>query len=153
MHRAGPTSCYSGTKFCDGVTSAVLTPVVPNLELIDPRSSMDNDSTTQYQAGMKTSPVVPRRARRHAIWIKAKSIWGSLLLWIVLVIFTIVYSTYAYQVLLNPDPYIGTLILSASNTNILVSILSQIFGTVVQMLFTNAFDLFRWELAARVQGV
>jgi hypothetical protein len=76
-----------------------------------------------------------------------------LTLWCVACIFTVLYSWGVHHVLLRGVPQIGTLPLPASTANYAVSLLSQVFSTLVDELVKSALDAFRWELAARKQGV
>jgi hypothetical protein len=57
------------------------------------------------------------------------------------------------KLLRDPSPQVGNLLLSASNTNVLVSVLSQVFAELVLLLFMGAFDSLRWQLASRRSGV
>jgi hypothetical protein len=65
----------------------------------------------------------------------------------------ILYSVYIYKTLLSPDPAIGALLPSASDTNLVVSLLSQVLANSIDMLLTGVFDVLRWQLAARFAGV
>jgi len=70
-----------------------------------------------------------------------------------MVSFTAFVSQYVYQVLIADHPHVGRLFLSPSNTNLLITILSQVFGLLIQVLFKNIFDILRWQLASRERGV
>ncbi|KAK4041495.1 hypothetical protein C8A01DRAFT_14761 [Parachaetomium inaequale] len=84
---------------------------------------------------------------------KTKEIWPLMLLWVFMAVFTILYAVFIYRTLLSGDPGIGSLLPSASDTNLAVSILSQVFANVVDMLLTGVFDVLRWQLAARFAGI
>jgi hypothetical protein len=73
----------------------------------------------------------PQPPRRRTIWSKAKIISMPLSFWIFTAIFIILYSFYVYRALLSPNPQVGSLLLSASNTNVLVSVLSQVCAKLV----------------------
>jgi hypothetical protein len=95
----------------------------------------------------------PQPPRVSTTWSKAKTISASLNLWIFTAAFAILYSVYVYQALLSPSPQVGNLLLSASSTNVLVSVLSQVFAELVRFLFLAAFDSLRWQLASSSSGV
>jgi hypothetical protein len=84
---------------------------------------------------------------------KTKEIWPLMLLWVFMAVFTILYAVYIYRTLLSGDPGIGNILPSASDTNLVVSILSQVFANMVDMLLTGVFDVLRWQLAARFAGI
>jgi hypothetical protein len=87
------------------------------------------------------------------VFANAKKAWLPLSLWTFSVSFFALFSLYISQALVNPAPHLGKLLLSASNTNLLVSVLSQVFATLVNTLFTEALDSMRWQLAARTDGL
>jgi hypothetical protein len=74
-------------------------------------------------------------------------------LWLLIAVFTVLYSVYIYKSLLSSDPAIGNLLPSASDTNLVVSVLSQVFANFVDVLLTGVFDVLRWQLAARLAGI
>lgn len=74
-------------------------------------------------------------------------------LWLFIAIFTVLYSVYIYKSLLSPDPAIGNLLPSASDTNLVVSVLSQVLANSVDVLLTGVFDVLRWQLASRLAGI
>jgi hypothetical protein len=82
-----------------------------------------------------------------------KEIWPLMSLWLFTAIFGVVYSLYIYKSLLNHNPEIGSLLPSASDTNLAVSILSQVLANLVDVLLTGVFDVLRWQLAATCSGV
>lgn len=67
--------------------------------------------------------------------------------------YTAFVSQYVYQVLIADHPHVGRLFLSPANTNLLITVLSQVFGQLIQALFKNVFDVLRWQLASRERGV
>ena len=74
-------------------------------------------------------------------------------LWLFTAIFGVIYSLYIYKSLLNHNPEIGGLLPSASDTNLAVSILSQVLANLVDVLLMGVFDVLRWQLAATCAGV
>lgn len=118
-----------------------------DLELINPS---ENSHQSQNADEIPERPQPPRVS---TIWSKAKTISTSLILWIFTAIFIILYSLYVYQALLSPNPQVGNLFLSASSTNYLVSVLSQVFAELVRVLFMGTFDSLRWQLASNSGGV
>lgn len=84
---------------------------------------------------------------------RMKEIWPLMLLWVFMAIFTILYAVYIYKTLLSSNPRIGSLLPSASDTNLVVSILSQVLANMVDVLILGVFDVLRWQLAARFAGV
>ena len=59
---------------------------------------------------------------------------------------------YVYNTMVVENPPLH-LLLSASNANLLVSVLSQVFAMTLSFLFSEVFDYFRWQLAATSGGV
>jgi hypothetical protein len=133
---------YSSSSFQD-----IFTPTENDFRLIDPRENSHQPENVDEELEQ------PQPLIFSTIWSKAKTISMSLSLWVFTAIFVILYSIYVYQALLSPSPQIGNLLLSASNTNVLVSVLSQVFAELVQLLFMGAFDLLRWQLASGRSGV
>ena len=84
---------------------------------------------------------------------KIREIWPLMLLWVFMAVFTVLYAVYIYKTLLSNDPGIGNLLPSASDTNLVVSVLSQVFANMVDMILTGVFDVLRWQLAARFAGI
>jgi hypothetical protein len=68
-------------------------------------------------------------------------------------VFTILYSLYIYKSLLSHNPAIGSLLPSASDTNLAVSVLSQVLANSADMLILGVFDVLRWQLAGRLAGI
>jgi hypothetical protein len=133
---------YSSSHFQDAFA-----PISANFELIDPREN------SRHSENADEEPEQPRPLRFSTIWPKAKTISMSLSLWIFTTIFVTLYSIYVYQALLSPSPQVGSLLLSASNTNVLVSVLSQVFAELVRLVFMGALDSLRWQLASGRSGV
>lgn len=84
---------------------------------------------------------------------KARPLREPLLLWGFGTIFTIIYSIAVHHVLLKGNARIGGIVLSATDTNYIVSVLSQFFATLVARTLEAALDSLRWALAARTQGL
>jgi hypothetical protein len=116
-----------------------------NLDLTDPRTQPQDDYEEPKEDAEQAN-------RLFAILSKAQGQWFSLSMLAFTSLFIIIYSAYIYQALLSPTPRFGSNLLSASDTNLLVSILSQIFSEMVQLLAVNAFDSARWAFAARPGG-
>lgn len=74
-------------------------------------------------------------------------------LWIVNVIFAVLYSLYVYHVVILVDPRLGSLLMSASDTNLVVSIVSQVFAQLTGHLIGGVLDTLRWQLASRTDGI
>jgi hypothetical protein len=68
-------------------------------------------------------------------------------------VFTVLYSLYIYKSLLSHNPAIGSLLPSASDTNLAVSVLSQVLANSADMLILGVFDVLRWQLAGRLAGI
>jgi hypothetical protein len=68
-------------------------------------------------------------------------------------VFTVLYSAFIYKSLLSTNPAIGSLLPSASDTNLAVSVLSQVFANMVDLLLLGVFDVLRWQLAGRLAGL
>lgn len=84
---------------------------------------------------------------------KIQQIRYGIIFWALMVPYTAFVSQYVYQVLIADHPHVGRLFLSPANTNLLITVLSQVFGQLIQALFKNVFDVLRWQLASRERGV
>jgi hypothetical protein len=73
--------------------------------------------------------------------------------WLFMAIFTVLCSVFIHKSLLSTNPAIGSLLPSASDTNLVVSVLSQVFADMVDLLLTVIFDVLRWQLAGRLAGL
>jgi hypothetical protein len=114
-----------------------------NLDLDDPRE----------RPHLEGEEFRPRIHTPRNFGQKASKTWLSLSMLTFITLFIILYSVYIHQALLSPTPRIGSLMLSASDTNLFVSILSQFFSEALQHLCLNAFDSAKWALAGRTKGV
>jgi hypothetical protein len=100
----------------------------------------------------------PSRSQQDTPWegkvaSRARELWPLLSLWLFLLVFAVIYSIYVYKSLLSDDPAIGHWLPSASDTNLVVSVLSQVFANSIDLLLLGVFDVLRWQLAARLPGV
>jgi hypothetical protein len=85
-------------------------------------------------------------------WSKSKLLRLPLLFLVLSIAFVAVFGWYVHDAMLAENPPVNIL-LSASNTNILVSVLSQAFAMVLQLLYSEIFNFLRWQLASRDGGV
>jgi hypothetical protein len=60
---------------------------------------------------------------------------------------------YAYETLLNVRPTLGALLLSPSNTVLVITILSQAVTFSFRQLFATLFEAIRWKFACQRKGV
>jgi hypothetical protein len=84
---------------------------------------------------------------------KIRLLRGGIIFWAFMVPYTAFVSQYVYQVLISDHPHVGRLFLSPADTNLLITVLSQLFGLLIQALFKNIFDVLRWQLASRERGI
>jgi len=84
---------------------------------------------------------------------KVQQLRSGIIFWVLLVPYTAFVSQYVYQVLISDHPHVGRLFLSPADTNLLITVLSQLFGLLIQALFKNVFDVLRWQLACRERGI
>lgn len=84
---------------------------------------------------------------------KIQQLRCGIIFWALMAPYTAFVSQYVYQVLIADHPHVGRLFLSPANTNLLITVLSQVFGQLIQALFKNIFDVLRWQLASRERGV
>lgn len=113
-----------------------------NAELVTPAESL--------HALTSGSSVPPAESLTFAA--KAKMVWMSLSLWGFVAIYAVLYSLYVAEALIDPNPRLGKLLLKAPQTNVLISVMSQIFVTLLGAVFKDAFDSLRWHLAASETG-
>ena len=103
-------------------------------------------SNAEHETGMSLA-VVENQGRRLALLANLKKSCMSLSLWLFLIIFFTLYSLYVSETLLNPSPKLGKLLLQASDTNLLISVLSQVLVGLLSSLYKDIFDALRWHLA------
>ncbi|KXX75179.1 hypothetical protein MMYC01_209621 [Madurella mycetomatis] len=84
--------------------------------------------------------------------LKAKPLTEPLVLWTFTAVFSVIYSLAVHHVLLEGNPRIGSILLSATDTNYIVSVLSQFYATLVDRTIGATLDALRWALAARGSG-
>jgi hypothetical protein len=84
---------------------------------------------------------------------KIQQLRCGIIFWVLMVPYTAFVSQYVYQVLRADHPHVGRLFRSPADTNLIITILSQVFGLLIQALFKNIFDVLRWQLASRERGV
>lgn len=76
---------------------------------------------------------------------------------LVLTVFVILLSTfveyYCYETLLIANPHLGRLLLSPSKTVVTVNALSASLFYLLRIVFSQAYDALRWQLASRDNGV
>jgi hypothetical protein len=84
---------------------------------------------------------------------KIRQLRSGIISWVLMVLFSAFVSQYVYQVLIADHPHVGRLFLSPADTNLLITVLSQVFGQLIQALFKNIFDVLRWQLASRERGI
>jgi hypothetical protein len=80
---------------------------------------------------------------------RCRPIWLPLTAWIWSAIFTILYSSFIYQVLIQGDPKIGNCVFDASLTNLLLSIFSQLYTMLLLFMVQGLLDALRWSLTMR----
>ncbi|KAL2269322.1 hypothetical protein VTJ83DRAFT_1506 [Remersonia thermophila] len=111
-------------------------------------------SASQQQEGPGEGNVVRSSSDlRGTASSRARELWPLVSLWVFLAVFSVLYSVYVYKSLLSDDPAIGHWLPSASDTNLVVSVLSQVFANSIDLLLLGVFDVLRWQLAARFPGV
>jgi hypothetical protein len=93
----------------------------PSLQLQDLHNSSHLSTPQTHQLRQSSA-----RTTRN-LWHNARAISDVLYLFVALLIFTVLYIVFIYYVLIKGKVHVGDLFLSASTTNLLVSIFSQIF--------------------------
>ncbi|KAF6793820.1 hypothetical protein CSOJ01_13792 [Colletotrichum sojae] len=93
-----------------------------------------------------------RRTTRINIWRNCRPVGLALTAWVVSLLFTIVYSLFIYHVLFLGNPVVGSWVFEASLTNLLLSILSQLYAMLLAYVALSLSDALRWSLAARSEG-
>lgn len=89
-------------------------------------------------------PVTDRSLRENC-----RPIGLALTAWITSLIFTVVYSLFIYHVLFEGNPVIGSWTFDASLTNLLLSLLSQLYAMLLAYVVLSLSDALRWSLASR----
>src|SRR5271154_4330004 len=60
---------------------------------------------------------------------------------------------YIFTVFVSRDPNLGPLLFQPSRTLLVVTIMSQLLGLLINELFISVFEALRWQLASRKGGV
>lgn len=114
-----------------------------------PSSFLPTEPTDIVDRRLQDDPIVSY----PTLVSKLQNSWMSFSLLVLLIIFAVLYSLYVSQTLLNPEPRLGKLLLEASDTNVLISVLSQVFAGLLSSLYQDVFDSMRWHFAARSAGL
>src|SRR3569833_97574 len=117
-------------------TSAGPNPAIRNAEEESPRHRTSNMSNSG-----------PRLA-------KIKRLRSKIIAWILMLPLTAFLNNYIYVVMLLDEPRVGKLdALSASDNNVAISVLSQVFAQIIVTMILSIAETFRWQLASRPSGV
>jgi hypothetical protein len=100
-----------------------------------------HDGSEKAKAEMSNNPVQTRKGRVEVLWLP----FG---IWAISVIFTGLYSAYLYEALIAVEPRLGSLLLPASDMNLLLSFLSQAFAQLIETLVLIVLNALRWQLAS-----
>ncbi|KAF3805791.1 hypothetical protein GCG54_00005155 [Colletotrichum gloeosporioides] len=95
------------------------------------------------------SPSRPRAVTDRSLRENCRPIGLALTAWITSLIFTVVYSLFIYHVLFEGNPVIGSWTFDASLTNLLLSLLSQLYAMLLAYVVLSLSDALRWSLASR----
>lgn len=92
-----------------------------------------------------------RPPRRDTFLERCRPISFFLSAWVGSVVFTVVYCLFIYRILILGNPQVGAWTFDASLTNLLLSILSQVYAMLLMFMALGLLDALRWTLAARVE--
>lgn len=125
------------------------------IEAAESRDGVKSNSLSGFRHYPTTAPGHGRQGETRWSRMREKGglLWAPLGLLIATFLFLILYSLYVYDILIIAEPHLGSLLMSASDTNLAVSILSQIFAQLVGLLIGVVLDTLRWQLASRADGV
>jgi hypothetical protein len=84
---------------------------------------------------------------------KVQQLTWRIVFWALVALLTALISAYVYQVLIADHPHVGRLFFSPPDTNLAITILSQVLCQLIQALFKDIFDVLRWQLASSERGV
>ena len=114
-------------------------------------------SDYQHDDGPSRAPTLrmePLPTSRSNTW-KAKAgelpLSGSI--WVGLILSFVPYSLYIVKSLMDDDPPANWILLSASNANLLISVLSQLFVFSLSIVIGSTLDALRWQLASSDRGI
>jgi hypothetical protein len=127
------------------------------LDLRDPRTPDASEPGPEPTPSRHTSalddPELNSRRKRCNVTTRARALSTGLLLYGTTAVFTLIYCGYVHQALLSTDPWIPDVLLTAPHANVIVSVCSTIFASLVAYLLADALQQMRWLLAARDGGV
>lgn len=90
--------------------------------------------------------------KKRSIRENCRPVALSLSAWVFSIVFTIVYSLFIYHVLYRGNPVVGSWVFEASLTNLLLSIVSQVYAMLLAYVALSLSDSLRWSLASRSGG-
>lgn len=88
-----------------------------------------------------------RGTAKRSIWRNCRPVGLALTAWVVVLLFTIAYSLFIYHALFLGNPVVGSWVFEASLTNLLLSILSQLYVMLPAYVALSLSDALRWSLS------
>jgi hypothetical protein len=110
------------------------------------------EPTVQPRLPAHSQPLASPSLSVSTMWTKIKLLWLPLSQLILSMVFLSILGWIFHDMMLAEDPSPG-LLLSATTANILLSILTQLFGMQIHLLYSELFNFLRWQLASRPRGV
>jgi len=113
------------------------------------------EQSTSSHALLGNNPNIPPIEKPIPLQSKKRQLWLTIALFIITIPFSGLLFYYLIQVLIENDPKIGALLLllSPSETLLLVAVLSQMLVMLNHVLMNRILDVLRWQLAMRREGV
>jgi hypothetical protein len=85
---------------------------------------------------------------------KVKQLRIKIVIWIFMVALSAFIFAWTYQILLAEIPsFGGTLVTSGSKSNVVITVLAQVFVQLVNLNLTSSFEVLGYQLASRREGV
>jgi len=105
------------------------------------------------EPGDVDGPSTPNHKIRN-VSSKAKQLRLKIVMWIFMVALTAFIFAWAYEILLAEIPsFGGAIVTSGSKSNVVITVLAQVFVQLVNLNLTSSFEVLGYQLASKSKGV
>lgn len=133
-------------------TRRSLSPNVPLIDTTSPGDPVDPISERETQI-VHTQPRWQLATHELDVFGSVIKLRVKLTFLLLTTAFTALLCYYFFSVLLAQYPKVGALNFSPSDINFIVGVLSQTYAQIIQALYTDIFDVFRWLQASTAEGL
>jgi hypothetical protein len=113
---------------------------------------LNTQGLDRHQNGTPPGVRHGRRVLRNSFVQNIRRQWARVIQWTLMLLFAIFLSYYFYDILVAARPPKGKLFPEPGDANLIIAVLSQIFGALVLWLYLDLLNTLRFQLLARDQG-